>query len=262
MNENRYFSQNGEDLLLSKFFSDRKNGFYIDVGAFDGIHLSNTYYFEKLGWDGICIEAHPKYFQNCQNNRTRSLCIHAACTGDEMLNEVTFSSEELGLLSGIEERGDIQQRYDGRGLKFEGFKKVVVPAVTLNNVLGMQKNKPEIDLISIDVEGHEMEVLKGLDFDKYHPRVLVIEANTAADETMLDDFLVKEKKYFKAKRLSENIFYCRESADAQAIMGINIKNYVSKSPHPLGEKYDLPAKKNNSDGFLMRVINKVRGLVK
>lgn len=256
----RYYSQNGEDLILSKFFHGKKKGFYIEVGAFDGVHLSNTYFFEKLGWDGICIEAHPLYFPQCKENRANSLCIHAACTGDEALKEVTFSSEELGLLSGIEERGDIKQRYDGRGLKFEGFKKVTVPAVTLNSVLGLLKEKPEIDFVSIDVEGHELEVLKGLNLEIYRPRILVIEANTSADETKLDNFLVGQRKYFKAKRLSENVFYCRESSDAQKLITINIKSYVSTSPHPLGEKYDLPSRNSNSGGFFMRVLNKVRGL--
>ena len=262
MNKIRYYSQNGEDLLLSTFFHGKKKGFYIEVGAFDGIHLSNTYYFEKLGWDGICIEAHPSYFPKCKENRANSLCIHAACTGDETLKEVTFSSEELGLLSGVEERGDIKQRYDGRGLKFEGFKKVSVPAVTLNSVLGMQKNKQDIDFISIDVEGHEIEVLKGLNLETYRPRILVIEANTPADETKLDNFLVEQRRYFKAKRLSENIFYCRESSDAQELKKIDIRNYVSMSPHPLGEKYNLPSKRNNSGGLFMKILNKVKGLVK
>jgi len=56
-----FYSQNGEDFLLWSLFKGRKSGFYIDIGAFDGIHLSNSYYFEKNGWDGVCVEAHPEY---------------------------------------------------------------------------------------------------------------------------------------------------------------------------------------------------------
>jgi aspartate carbamoyltransferase regulatory subunit len=107
-----------------------------------------------------------------------------------------------------------------------------------------------------------VEVLKGFNLEIYRPRILVIEANTTVDEIKLDNYLVEQKKYFKAKRLIENIFYCRDSSDVQNILKINIKNYVSKSHHPLGEKYDLPAKKYNSSGFFNRIFNKVRGIVK
>ncbi len=258
----RYYSQNGEDLLLASFFGDKRRGFYVEVGAFDGVHLSNTFFFEKLGWSGVCIEAHPEYFQKCRENRANSQCIHAACTSDDGVKQVTFSTEELGLLSGIEERGDIRQRYDGRGLNFEGFKKVTVPAVTLNSVLSALDEIPDIDFVSIDVEAHELQVLKGLDIETFRPRVFVIEANTPEDEAKLDDYLVVQKRYSKSKRLSENLFYCREPADAQALMKINVRNYISRSLHPLGAKYDLPVREHHSAGFLARLLNKARRLVR
>lgn len=62
----KYYSQNGEDFLMWKLFDYIDTGFYIEVGAFDGIHFSNTYSFEKLGWKGICIEPHPKFFPYCK----------------------------------------------------------------------------------------------------------------------------------------------------------------------------------------------------
>ncbi len=254
-----FYSQNGEDFLLWKFFRGKESGFYIDVGAFDGIHLSNTYIFEKAGWKGICIDAHPFYFQKCKENRPNSVCIHAACTGDENVKEVTFHSEELGLLSGIQPRDDIKQRYEGRGLKFEGFKAENVPAVTLNSVLKSLKERTEIDFISIDVEGHELDILKGFDIESYRPRVLVIEANTESDEIQLDNYIIKQKGYHKARRIVENVFYCREFKDVHALKKIEIDCDFEISDHPLGEKYNLPVKKPGHKGFLERIKEKLKG---
>jgi hypothetical protein len=78
---NSFYSQNGEDYLLSQFFNLKNDGFFIDIGAFDGIHLSNSYTFEKKGWRGICVEANPKYFEICKENRPKSICLNLACVG-------------------------------------------------------------------------------------------------------------------------------------------------------------------------------------
>ncbi len=58
----RYYSQYGEDFILWNFFDYKEHGFFIDVGAFDGKHLSNTLSFEEHGWKGICIEPVSEYF--------------------------------------------------------------------------------------------------------------------------------------------------------------------------------------------------------
>lgn len=254
-----FYSRNGEDFILWKFFRMKGSGFYIDVGSFDGVHFSNTYIFEKIGWKGICIDAHPFYFQKCKENRPGSICIHAACTGDESVKEVMFHSEELGLLSGIQMREDIRQRYEGRGLTFEGFKVVTVPSVTLNSVLRSLKDTPAIDFISIDVEGHELEILKGFGIESYRPRILVVEANTELDEMQLDDYLVRQKGYYKARRVVENLFYCREFEDVRMLGKIKINCDLEISRHPLGEKYNLPVKKPVHKGFLEKILEKLKG---
>jgi len=69
-----YFSHRGEDALLDKFFGFKDSGFFVDIGAGDGIHLSNSYAFERRGWTGLCIEAAPELFGRCVKNRPRSHC--------------------------------------------------------------------------------------------------------------------------------------------------------------------------------------------
>src|SRR5271156_2991202 len=61
----QYFSQLGEDCLLAQFFGFKTSGFFIDVGAFDGIYLTNTFFFGGLGWSGVGVGAFPPYFNLC-----------------------------------------------------------------------------------------------------------------------------------------------------------------------------------------------------
>src|ERR1043166_2731273 len=69
----KLFSQLGEDCLLAIFFDFKNHGFFIDVGAFDGVYLSNTFAFERLGWSGLCIEAMPEYFDLRSEEHTSEL---------------------------------------------------------------------------------------------------------------------------------------------------------------------------------------------
>ena len=73
----RYFSLLGEDYLLWHFCNFKEAGFFLDVGAYDGVTISNTKSFEDQGWTGICAEPHPDYFVVCQQVRRRA--VRAAC---------------------------------------------------------------------------------------------------------------------------------------------------------------------------------------
>jgi len=65
----RYYAKYGEDFVLWSFFNSQKHGFFVDIGAFDGVYLSNTYSFELRGWEGICVEANPEYTRLLNKNR-------------------------------------------------------------------------------------------------------------------------------------------------------------------------------------------------
>lgn len=260
---NKCFSQNGEDYLLWKFFAPSEKGFYIDVGAFDGIHLSNSYIFDLAGWDGICIEANPFYYNKCKENRPTSTCIQAACTDNTNDSSITFYTEELGLLSGTKkwDEDEIKKRYENRGLTFNGFKEVTVPTVTLDSILQKMPSATDIDFISIDVEGSEMAVLHGLNISTYKPKIIVIEANTKESEKLLDAYLIGSFGYHKARRLSENIFYCRDKNDANRFANITINYTPENNDHPLGDSYNPPKKplhtNHNLYGKLKNIIKRL-----
>jgi FkbM family methyltransferase len=239
----RFFSQNGEDYLLWRFFGEKPSGFYLDVGAFDGIHLSNTYCFELGGWSGICIEPHPRYFPMLAANRPRAICLHAACVADSCARHVTFYQEELGLLSGVgrNREADVAKRYRWRGLQFGGFHPVKVPATTLDRVLDEYLQPGlEVDFISIDVEGTEIQVLAGLNIARIEPRLLVVEGNSAAAKVRLLHHVSLRARYHLARVVSQNLIFARDKADVAPLRAIPIDCYIEPTTHPMGERFTLP----------------------
>lgn len=237
----KYYSQNGEDFLLWEVFERKSAGFFVDVGAFDGVHLSNTYSFEQQGWQGICVEPHPKYYEYCKQARLNSTCLNLACVADDTIEKIEFFAEELGLLSGIYAREeDVRDRYKRRKIEFSGFNKVSVPAMTLTSLLEKQvAPQIQIDFISIDVEGAEMDVLRGLDLSRFRPRVLIIEASSAGAKKMLDTHLAAGNGYAFARTLGENNFYARDPDDIEKLRQTVVKCEIESNLHPLGEKYTI-----------------------
>ena len=73
-----YYSQHGEDFLLDRLLSDKKRGFFVEVGCIDGRRFSNTLIFEERGWRGLCVEAHTGYIELLRQNRPNSIVCHCA----------------------------------------------------------------------------------------------------------------------------------------------------------------------------------------
>ena len=97
-----FYSQGGEDYLVWKLLDrqQRASGYYVEVGALDGRRFSNSYAFEQIGWPGICVEAHPDYYQQARRNRPGATVVHAACC-DRDDHAITFHANARGTLSAI-----------------------------------------------------------------------------------------------------------------------------------------------------------------
>jgi FkbM family methyltransferase len=147
-----------------------KEGVFIEVGANDGVAQSNTYYLEKiLKWKGYLIEAIPELSERCKKNRRRSLVFNCALVSPEDHGKeikINYDKDSRGLMSKI---GDCGQR--------SSFCETVsIRGRTLTDVLE-QASAQKIDFFSLDVEGFELEVLKGLDLNKYRPTLMLVETS-------------------------------------------------------------------------------------
>jgi FkbM family methyltransferase len=220
---------------LGVFFGFKRDGFFIDVGAFDGVYLSNSHAFEQLGWTGICVEACPEYFDLCVKNRSGSTCIHAACLAAGR-GPVEFRAERGGLFSGLNaDEGFTASIYRGQSIPFDGFRTIHVPSTSLNELLDGRTG--EIDFVSIDVEGAELEVLKGFDLERYRPRVLLLEANRPEERQAIDAY-VGERGYRLARSMAWNHFYVHSADDMQKLRKIAFAAKLERPSHPLGRSYN------------------------
>ncbi|MCK5057976.1 MAG: FkbM family methyltransferase [Candidatus Aminicenantes bacterium] len=240
----KFFSQNGEDYLLWKFFEEKRNGFFVDIGAFDGVHISNTYALELMGWKGICVEPNPEIFELCRKNRPSANCLTDVCIGEKKRRKKKFYIDEIGLLSTTiknkEKLIDLRQRYKNRGLPFSGLKKVKLKASTFNEILENNLQAGEkIDFVSIDTEGNELDILKGIDFKQYNIRVLVIESDKLSEKEMAE-LLLEKGSYMFARKTFHNSFFVKDSEDIKRLNSIPINCVIEKQLHPKGLKYTPP----------------------
>lgn len=177
-------SQNGEEVALhAQFFSDNRPHTFVELGALDGLTGSNTFALEQaLQWRGVLIEANPKQCQKLIKNRPAARCLCTAISA----NYATVHFESGAYSTTFGERAQM----DGAALRWhmhpERYVHAWVPSAPLGHLLRMV-GLASIDLVSLDVEGAEMKVLKTYDWSM-PVRVWCIEVSSprhrAVDEFM------------------------------------------------------------------------------
>ncbi|MCC6428101.1 MAG: FkbM family methyltransferase [Phycisphaerales bacterium] len=180
-------SQFGEDSYLWNLFGGQIDGFFIEVGAFDGYSFSVTYALECAGWNGLLIEALPERYDECRKRRTHSRVVHSALARRGAPPTVGFMIVQDafgGMLSYLDKPGEHQ-----RQIQQEQYtqRRVSVPAATLDSLLA--EHQGPIDVLVLDVEGGELDALDGLDVKRFRPRVMLVEDNSyGRDQTLTAHF--------------------------------------------------------------------------
>lgn len=170
-----FFGTHAQDFYLhTKHFKHLKRpGVYLDVAANEPIANSNTFFFDRcLRWKGICVEANPGYFEKLM--RLRGCSLVPTCAAERAGATVEFMlNGQLGGVMG-ETNKHASQIKDGK----MGNKPIIsMRCVALKSVLSRARVRV-IDLFSLDVEGHELNVLRGIDWDAVRINIIVVEVTS------------------------------------------------------------------------------------
>ncbi len=164
----RFHSQFGEDRYIHEHLDLPKHGVFVDVGAGHPIHLSNTYFFEMNGWAGVCIDADPKQYEVLKKQRAN--VEWAAIATEE--GQIELSQAYFPTYSSTVKKTE----YKGL-MKVPFIGTISVPSFRLETILKKHKID-KIDILSIDVEGIELDVWKTFDHDAHKPAIVIMEYST------------------------------------------------------------------------------------
>lgn len=188
-----YKSQLGQDKWVNEVLKGKRGGFFVELGASDGVNLSNTFFFEKeLGWNGICIEPNDFLFSKLKENR--SCNVSNSLVSFESGRNVQFSMSDV--VSGIVDN------FTGPFTIKHPNSCVLKITKTLDEIFDEMNAPKMIDYLSLDVEGHEYQILSTFPFDKYNFRCITVEHNAphiGNTEQMKIRSLLEKNGYFFVK---------------------------------------------------------------
>jgi len=179
------YSQAGQDIYVTRILNKKQNGYFVEVGANNGIFLSNTYLLEKsYGWAGICVEATPYLYEILVENRPNSICVQQAIFSEEGL-ELDFSMVPIDILNAL-------TAYADTAVEFLRENELItkLQTKTLTQILDENNAPNMIDYLSIDTNGTEPNVLQGIDFTKYTFHIITVEhSNIPEKQSKIDEIL-------------------------------------------------------------------------
>ena len=207
-----FFSQRGQDWFLATYcFPGQHEGFFLDIGANHPQHNNNTLYFENIGWHGLAFEPQVN-LQRLWADQRITPCIPCAlgdCETTITFNRV-ISNQWEHALSFVDGTTD----YISSNLNIE---KISVPQRALSNIL-CEKNINNIDFISIDVEGYELNVLNGIDFSTTYIKYFIIENDQNIKGNDDIRYFMQQHGYIYIANLCGDDVFCHKN---------NISNYES-----------------------------------
>jgi len=194
-------SETEEKQLVLKFFGPQRGGIFVEVGANDPVAGSQTWLLEQNGWRGVLVEPQSSHYEKLCALRKNSQVFRVACSAPGQEGEMDL------LLADENGSSTLRRQRDTHGTRFVGAERVQV--TTLDRVL-QSAGLTRMDFLSLDVEGHEIEVLRGLDFEKFRPALILIE--DGARDLNRHRFL-RARGYKLVKRTCLNNWYVPRDCD-------------------------------------------------
>jgi FkbM family methyltransferase len=197
-------------LVLSRFFGNRRAGFYVDVGCHHPHRFSNTFLLYRRGWQGICIDPLPGTAALFKRWRPRDIALEIGVSRNPgTLTYFMFNEPALNTFD-----ADLAASRDGRD-SYAIVERRSVPTDTLGAILErhLPADQPRIDLLSIDVEGLDLEVLKSNDWQRHRPSVIIAESLGSSLESLAGDpvaGLLKSLDYCAYAKTGQSIVFIQE----------------------------------------------------
>jgi FkbM family methyltransferase len=191
-------SQIGQDRWVASLFSDGRQGYFVDVGAHDGVYLSNTYSLEvDRGWKGVCIEPSHHFAELKKNRRC---AVDDSVVYDVSGAKIAFKVDaQDSIFSGID--ADIVLHKSRAGQSQERITR------TLAAVLDEQKAPNAIDYMSLDTEGSELKILHGAGLDRYLFKTITVEHNYETEKRDAIHALLAKHGYRRVRRVLFDDWY-------------------------------------------------------
>jgi FkbM family methyltransferase len=197
-----YASHIGQDRWVHEVFQTKRDGYFLDFGAFDGTTMSNTIFLERaLGWQGICVEPNPTYYPTMCSVR-KAICINAALLtrSREIVNIVdAHGLSSLDYLVESDCNAELRKSISART--------VAIDTINPTELLDRFRTPQIIEYMSLDVEGCEFEILSGMDLDKYRILLMTVEHNhIRAKQDRIRAYL-HERGYGVAQNKNDDFFF-------------------------------------------------------
>ncbi|MBS1632173.1 MAG: FkbM family methyltransferase [Bacteroidetes bacterium] len=217
----RSYSQSGEDIIISDLFRRLKINFpnYLDIGANDPVALNNTYRIYIRGGHGVCVEPNPVLYRKLLKKRKKDICINTGVAFDHQKEAIyyIFPEKYHGLNTFSKADAEFWQNIGTSEIGIHKIEKTLkMPLIGINEIINKYfQSHP--NLISIDVEGLDLQILKSLDFENYKPEVFCIETlkhsagKAESKNHELINFLIS-KGYFVYADTYINTIFCRKES--------------------------------------------------
>jgi hypothetical protein len=180
------YSMNGEDIFINNYFKN-KIGFYVDVGAYHPLELSNTCLLHKRGWDGINIDINSLSINYFNFLRPNDININIAASNKKTIKTIYYQKKKSPL--------NTLKIKQAKKMFIGNIKKSKVKSETLTTIIDNTKFKgKKINFLNIDTEGSDLEILKKLNFKKYKPELICVEL---VDSFNPNSKIIKKNKIYK-----------------------------------------------------------------
>jgi len=180
------YSMNGEDIFINNYFKN-KIGFYVDVGAYHPLELSNTCLLHKKGWGGINIDINSLSINYFNFLRPNDININIAASNKKTIKTIYYQKKKSPL--------NTLKIKQAKKMFIGNIKKSKVKSETLTTIIDNTKFKgKKINFLNIDTEGSDLEILKKLNFKKYKPELICVEL---VDSFNPNSKIIKKNKIYK-----------------------------------------------------------------